>query len=156
MKVEEAANELEHIIESITNDIDDDARLELRDRLIELKRNMPWDPEFSELRRMAKETYEDLGEAINESVLQRMRARGKEMDKHAEIISAVTKKAEKDVETLRLKQVFAITASANKIAISIQAIRASLQANNLEDASLKTEQALQLALGLIGELSSDT
>ena len=65
MNIEQAANTLELILDRIGESIDDDAKLKIRQEMIEFKRSLPWEPEFAELRRIAQETFDDLGRSIN-------------------------------------------------------------------------------------------
>ena len=156
MTVDEAKNILAGILGRINGSINDDARDALRDEILKFLEEIPGGPEFKGIQNMAVATDRDLSRAINESILKRMREREQELESHAQIISAVTQKAEKDAESLRLKHLLAYTASANQIAGSIQSIRTSLHANNLEDASHQTEQALKLVLNLIGDMSNES
>jgi hypothetical protein len=155
MNIEQAANTLELILDRIGESIDDDAKLKIRQEVIEFKRSLPWEPEFAELRRIAQETFDDLGRSINQSVFNRMRERAKELDKYIETISAITGRAEKNIETLRLKYVQAVTTAAKEMADAVRAIKSSIEANDLPAASEKTEESLDLILKLISDITKE-
>jgi uncharacterized protein YukE len=155
MNIEQAANTLELILDRIGESIDDDAKLKIRQEIIEFKRSLPWEPEFAELRRIAQETFDDLGRSINQSVFNRMRERAKELDKYIETISAITGRAEKNIETLRLKYVQAVTTAAKEMADAVRAIKSSIEANDLPAASEKTEESLDLILKLISDITKE-
>ena len=154
MKIHEAGKRLEGIIDRIDASIDDNAKLVLRQELIEFKRELPWDPEFAEIRRIAQEAFDDLGRSINQSVLNRMSTRGKELRKLVETVSAVTGAAEKKIDTLRLKYVQALTGAATDVADAVRQIKASLEINDLPAASEKAEDALNKILLLISRIST--
>lgn len=156
MNVEEAADALERILDRIDESIDDDAKLSMRQEVLEFRRSLPWEPEFAELRRIAQEAFDDLGRSINQSVLARMRERGRELAKYVETISAVTSRAEKNIEILRLKHVQTVTTAAKEVADAVRAIKLSVDANDLPMASSKIDEALDLVLKLIGDISKET
>ena len=155
MNVEEAANKLEAILDQINDSMNDDKKLQIRDELLEFKRSLPWDPEFKELRRIADETFDDLGRSVNQSVLTRMRGRGKELAKYVETISAITARAEKNVDTLKLKFVRSVVTTTREVADAVRAIKTSIEANDLVAASLKSEEALDKVMKLIEDISYD-
>jgi len=154
MNMFEAGKRLEGIIDRIDPSIGDDAKLELRQELIEFKHELPWDPEFTEMGRIAQEAFDDLGRSINQSVLNRMSARGKELRKLVETVSAVTGAAEKKIDTLRLKYVQALTGAATDVADVVRQIKASLEINDLPAASEKAEDALNKIMLLISRIST--
>lgn len=156
MNIEQAANTLEHILDRINESIDDDTKLKIRQELIEFKRSLPWEPEYAELRRIAEETFDDLGRSINQSVLDRMRKRAKEIAKYIETISAITSRTEKKIESLRLKYIQAVTTAAKEVADAVRAIRSSIEANDLPAASEKTEESLGLILKLMSDITKET
>lgn len=155
MNLQEAANTLDHILDRIDNSIDDDRRLTIRQELLEFKRSLPWESEFAELRRLAQEAFDDLGEAVNQSVLNRMRMRGKELAKYVEVVTGVTSRTEKNIETLRLKHIRMITTSAKAAADAVRAIKSSIETGDLPTASEKTEQALDLILKLVDDVAKE-
>jgi len=155
MNMEEAANTLEHLLDRIDESIDDDTRLQIRQELLEFRRSLPWEPEFTELRRLAQEAFDDLGEAVDRSVLNRMRERSKALAKHAETISNITHRTEKNIETLRLRHVQAVTTAAKAAADTVRAIKSSIAANDLTAASAKTELALDLILQMIDDITQE-
>ncbi len=153
MTLEEAANRLEDIIDRIDETIEDDTRLAIRGELIAFKRSLPWEPEFAELRQLAKDAFDDLGEQINRSVLNRMRERSKQLDKYIETITNVTSRTEKNIESLRLKHVRAVTTAAMGVADAIRTIKSSIEANDLPAAGAKTERALDLVMKMIEDIA---
>jgi len=155
MNIEQAANTLERILDRINESIDDDTKLKIRQELIEFKRSLPWEPEYAELRRIAQETFDDLGRSINQSVLDRMRKRAKEIDKYIETISAITIRTEKKIASLRLKYVQAVTTAATEVADAVRAIRSSIEANDLPAASEKAEESLDLILKLMSDITKE-
>ena len=153
MNLEEAANRLEAILDKVDESIDDHTKLSIRQELIGFRRSLSWAPEFAELRRIAQEAFDDLGGSINRSVLNRMRARSKELAKYTETIAAVTARAEKDIDALRLEYVRTVTVAAEEVTETVRAIKASIDANNLAAAGEQTEKALDRILKLIREIS---
>lgn len=153
MTLQEAANRLEHLIDQVGDTIDDDTRLSVRDDLNAFKRSLPWESEFAELRRLAQEAFDDLGEQVNQSVLSRMRERSRQLDKYIETITNITSRTEKNIESLRLRHVRAVTTSATGIADAIRAIKSSIEANDLVAASAKTERALDLVMKMINDMT---
>jgi hypothetical protein len=156
MKVKDAANTLESILDRITIGLSDDTRILIREEILEFKRSLPWEPEFAELRTIADEAFDDLGRSINQSVLGRMRQRSKALAKYMETISAVTDRAEKDVDTLRLKLIRSVTESSRAVAEAVKEIKSSIEANDLPAAAQKSEEALDLILKLIEDVSKRT
>lgn len=153
MNLEAAANLLEHLLDRVDGSLEGDGLLEVRGELIEFKRELPWEPEFAELRRIATDAFDELGRTLNQSALNRMRARGRELAKHVETLSAITSRAEKNRETLRLRHVQAVTTAAKEVADAVRAAQASIAANDLPAASEKTEEALGRLLRLMEEIS---
>jgi len=155
MNVEQAANTLERILDRINESIDDDAKLRIRQELIEFKRSLPWEPEYAELRRFAEDAFDDLGHSINQSVLDRMRRRAKEFEKYVETISAITSRTERKIESLRLKYIQAVTTAAKEVADAVRAVRSSIEANDLPVASEKVEESLGLILKLMSDITKE-
>lgn len=156
MKVKEAANILEAILDRTTSNFSDDEKLRIRDEILEFKRSLPWEPEFKELRSIADNAFDDLGRSINQSVLNRMRQRSKELSKYMETISAVTDRAEKDVDALRLKLIRSVTETSKAVADAVREIKSSIEANELSAATQKSEEALDIVMKLIEDVSSQT
>lgn len=156
MKVKEAANILEAILDRTTSNFSDDEKLQIRDEILEFKRSLPWEPEFKELRSIADDAFDDLGRSINQSVLNRMRQRSKELSKYMETISAVTDRAEKDVDALRLKLIRSVTETSKAVADAVREIKSSIEANDLSGATQKSEEALDIVMKLIEDVSSQT
>jgi hypothetical protein len=155
MNVKAAANQLEAILDRITNSISDDEKLQLRDAILEFKRSLPWEPEFKELRSIADDAFDDLGRSVNQSVLNRMRQRSKALSKYMETISSVTDRAEQDVDALRLKLISSVTTASRSVADAVREIKSSIDANDLPAASQKSEEALDMVLKLIEDVSRD-
>jgi hypothetical protein len=155
MTIEEATHTLEQLLDGIVESINDRTRLDMRQQLLEFKRALPFEPECAELRHLADAAFDDLGQAINRAVLNRMRERSKQLAKHIETIATITNRAERNIAMLRLEHVRAFTTAASAAADAVRGIKSALEANDLTAASGKTEEALDLLMNMIRNISQE-
>jgi hypothetical protein len=153
MTLDTAANELEQILDRISAQLDDAQRLQIREELNAFKRSLPWDPMFAELRRLAQESFDDLGAALNAAVLKRLRERERELTKHVETLTSITDRANRNADQLRLKHIQMVTRAADEVAKAVKSVQTAIQSNDLPTAAAQTEQALALVQRLVAEFT---
>lgn len=152
---EDAADSLEHVLHRIDATIDDDARLEIREMLMDFIEGLPWEAEFTELRRIAQEADDDLSRAVNKSVLRRMGDRSKSLSRYVESLTAITEQTKKSIEVLRLNYVRTVTMSATDAIKAIHQIQVSIESNDLSSAAQKSEETVTALLSMIEEVNKE-
>lgn len=116
---------------------------DISDKLIDVKRKLPWTSDFKPLRSVIKDTIIDLQSAVTDQVLDNLKKRGRLLDDITEPLSQLTAENESNAAGLRLEKITAVLKATTEAADAIKSVKDSLDSKNYEEAGQKIETALK-------------
>jgi hypothetical protein len=122
----ETTLKLKGILRKITESITPEEKSAVRQEIVDyIDDDLPLGPAFEEVRRIARETFEDLGRSVKASSLSRVRARIDQLIGHAQTVTAVAAEAENTLKLQRLQLAHQVT---NSTAGALEQLRVAQEA----------------------------
>ena len=151
--LEEQHQKLQKILSEIRQDLPDQARLDIRRKLINFTSDLPAGPEFTLLYDTADETSSDLGKQITAAAMGRLSERTSALSYQVGILQSVAKKAEADAQALSLKKIQLVATAVKDTTDAINKARELIGQNMLNEAGPLLQQALDRMIKLTHEIT---
>jgi hypothetical protein len=149
LTIREATVKLKGILRKINESMSPEEKSAIRQELVDyIDDDLPFGPAFEEVRRVARETFDDLGRSVDASSLGRVRDRVDQLISHAQTVTAVTAEAENAIKLLRLQLVHQVTSATAEALEDVRAANLALGEKDSAGAAEHIEAATTTLLSL--------
>lgn len=151
--LEEEHQKLQKILSEIRQDLSDQAKLDIRRKLINFMSELPAGPEFTLLDDTANDTSSALGKQITAAAMGRLSERTSELSYQVGILQSVTKKSEADAQALSLKKIQLVVTAVKDTTDAINKARELIDQNKLNEAGPLLQKVLDRMIQLTHEIT---
>lgn len=152
--VNSAGEQLQGIIAKVKVGLPPQEQLAIREELGAFMTALPFRPEFETLRQTAKDVSSKLKRQITHATLEGLESRTAALASHVGAMDAIRKEGVANAKALKFEAVRAVTDSMGEIVTAARSVKASIEANNLAEASGDVEKIIDLTSDLVSKVNA--